>query len=1051
MIAILLAGIISYPALPIAPLPQIDFPTIVVSASLPGASPETITSSVTTPLERQFGQISGLRQMTSASSLGQTNITLQFDLNRNIDGAAQDVQAAINASSGQLSKNLPNPPVFRKVNPADSPILLVAVTSDNHAITATSDYADTILAQQISQITGVAQVLIVGEQKPSVRVQIDPQKLASVRLGLEDVRMVLSAATLDGPKGSFDGTAQSHTIYNNDQLIHAADYNAIVLGYRNGSPIRVADVGKAVDGPENARITAWADGKRGMQLAIFRQPGANIIETADRVMSALPRLQKAIPPGVDVKIMTDRTQTIRASLEDVQVTMLVTIVLVVVVIFLFLRDLRATIIVGVTVPMSIVGAFVVMYLVGYSVDNLSLMALTIAVGFVVDDAIVMLENIFRAIENGERPFAAAIKGAGEIGFTIISISFSLIAVFIPLLFMTGLIGRLFREFAVVVSSTILISALVSLTLTPMMCAHFLGDRRRGHANPGFLEACFARLLRAYDRSLVWVLRHRPTTLAVLASTVAGTAYLYVTIPKGFFPQQDTGLIVGLAEGAQDVSLRGMMERELALAEILAKDQDIATFAFSVGPTGGPPQTTNNGRFWINLKPVSQRSATADEVINRLRPQLARVSGITLFMQVPQDISLGGRVSRTQYQYTLQGSDLDELIEWGPRVLDALRRLPELQDITTDQQTNAPSVAMVIDRDTAARFGIQPQLIDDTLYDAFGQRPVAQYFTQLNQYRVILEVSPELQSGPEGLDAIYIRSPATGQMVPLSAFVRLDATTTNYLSINHQGQFPAVTFSFNLTSGTALGSAVEAIRRTEAAIGLPTTLNVTFQGSAQAFQSSLATQPYLIGAAIIVVYLILGMLYESYIHPITILSTLPSAGVGALIMLMLFQYDLSVIALIGIILLIGIVKKNAIMMIDFALDAERNQGLGPEKAIYQACLLRFRPIMMTTMAALLGGIPLMLSHGAGSELRRPLGYAMVGGLLLSQWLTLYTTPIVYLYFSRLTVAGKQRSRASTAQRIFGAHSSGSVEHPSGHFEVPRLQRNDVVNIPLVRQQ
>jgi HAE1 family hydrophobic/amphiphilic exporter-1/multidrug efflux pump len=1027
MVAILLAGIISYPALPIAPLPQIDFPTIIVSASLPGASPETITSSVTTPLERQFGQISGITQMTSASSLGQTNITLQFDLNRNIDAAAQDVQAAINAASGQLSRNLPNPPVFRKVNPADSPVLILAVTSDNHAITETSDYADTILAQQISQITGVAQVLIPGEQKPAVRVQIDPLKLASVRLGLEDVRMVLSAATLDGPKGNFDGAAQSHTIYNNDQLLRAAEYNDIVIGFRNGSPIRVADVGNAVDGPENARIAAWANGRRGMQLAIFRQPGANIIETADRIVSALPRLQKAIPPGVDVKIMTDRTQTIRASVDDVQVTMLVTIGLVVVVIFLFLRDLRATIIVGVTVPMSIVGTFVVMYLVGYSLDNLSLMGLTIAVGFVVDDAIVMLENIFRTIESGERPLVAAIKGAGEIGFTIISISFSLVAVFIPLLFMSGLVGRLFREFAVTVSTTILISSLVSLTLTPMMCAHFLRTRGREHASSGLLEGCFAWLLRAYNRSLVWVLGHPRTTLAVLTSTVAGTAYLYLTIPKGFFPQQDTGFIFGLAEGAQDVSLLGMMEREFALAEIIAKDPDIATFAFSVGPTGGGVMPTNNGRFWINLKPTNQRRVTADEVINRLRPQLARISGVTLFMQVVQDISVGGRLARTQYQYTLQGSDLNELIEWGPRVLDALRRLPQLQDIATDQQTNAPSVAMVIDRDTAARFGIQPQLIDDTLYDAFGQRPIAQYFTQLNQYRVILEVSPELQKGPEALDAIYIRSPATGQMVPLSAFVRLDATKANYLSISHQSQFPAVTFSFNLTSGTALGSAVDAIRRAEAAIGMPATINATFQGAAQAFQSSLATQPYLIGAAIVVVYLILGMLYESYIHPITILSTLPSAGVGALLMLILFQYDLSVIALIGIILLIGIVKKNAIMMIDFALDAERNQGLSPDKAIYQACLLRFRPIMMTTMAALLGGIPLMLSYGAGSELRRPLGYAMVGGLLLSQWLTLYTTPIVYLYFSRLSVPGKRGLRASTAQRIFGAHAPLPVEH------------------------
>ena len=1001
MVAILFGGVISYPVLPVAPLPQIDFPTILVSASLPGASPETVTSSVATPLERQFGQISGVTQMTSASSLGQTNITLQFDLNRNIDAAAQDVQAAINAASGQLSKSLPNPPVFRKVNPADSPVLIIAVTSDNHAITATSDYADTILAQQISQIPGIAQVLIPGEQKPAVRVQIDPLKLASVGLGLEDVRTVISIATLDGPKGSFDGTTQSHTIYNNDQLLRAAEYNDIIVGFRNGSPIRVADVGTAVDGPENARITAWANGRRGMQLAIFRQPGANIIETADRVVSALPRLEKAIPPGVDIKIMTDRTQTIRASVADVQVTMLVTIALVVLVIFLFLQDVRATIIVSVAVPLSVVGAFAVMYLFGYSVDNLSLMGLSIAVGFVVDDAIVMLENIFREIENGDPPLSAAIKGAGQIGFTIISISFSLIAVFIPLLFMSGLVGRLFREFAATVSATIIISALVSLTLTPMMCAHVLRGRQRDGARTSPLERSFDVLLRAYQLSLVWVLRHRRTTLAVLASTIAGTAYLYVTIPKGFFPQQDTGFIFGLAEGAPDVSLRGMMERELALADIIAKDPDIASFAFAVGPTGGGALPTNNGRFWINLKPTSQRNVSADDIVNRLRPQLARVSGITLFLQVPQDISVGGRLARTQYQYTLQGSDLNDLITWGPRVLDALRKLPELQDIATDQQTNAPSVVMAIDRDTAARFGIQPQLIDDTLYDAFGQRPIAQYFTQLNQYRVILEVSPELHSGPEALEMIYIRSPATGQMVPLSAFVRLDSTQTNYLSISHQSQFPAVTISFNLTSGVALGTALNAIRTAEVAIGMPATLNATFQGAAQAFQSSLATQPYLIAAAIVVVYLILGMLYESYIHPITILSTLPSAGVGALLMLILFHYDLSVIALIGIILLIGIVKKNAIMMIDFALQAERIEGKSPREAIHQACLLRFRPIMMTTFAALFGAMPIALGQGAGSELRRPLGVAIVGGLLVSQWLTLYTTPIIYLYLERLS--------------------------------------------------
>jgi HAE1 family hydrophobic/amphiphilic exporter-1/multidrug efflux pump len=1016
-VAILLAGMVSYPALPVAPLPQVDYPTIVVAASIPGASPETMASSVTTPLERQFGQISGVTQMTSSSSLGLMNITLQFDLNRNIDGAAQDVQTAINAANGQLSKSLPNPPTFRKVNPADSPVLIVAVTSDNHPATETSDFADTILAQQISQIPGVAQVLILGEQKPSVRVQMDPVKLASVGLGLEEVRQVLSAATIDSPKGSFDGPAQSHTIYSNDQLLRAAEYNDIVIGFRNGSPIRIADVGVAVDGPENARIKGWANGRRGMQLAIFRQAGANAVETVDRIKAALPRLEKSAPPGIEIRVMTDRTQTIRASVDDVQITMLVTMILVVVVIFLFLRDLRATLIVGVSVPISIIGAFAVMYVLGYSLDNLSLMALSIAIGFVVDDAIVMLENIFRQIENGTAPLRAALIGAGQIGFTIVSISFSLIAVFIPLLFMGGVVGRLFREFAMTVTATIVVSAIVSLTLTPMMCASLLRHGKPADPlRPSILERLFNQSLRGYDFTLSWVLRHPRTTLSALLCTLAGSVYLYVTVPKGFFPQQDTGFIFGVAEGAQDVSIAGMTERELALAEIVATDPDIASFAFSVGPTGGGALTPNNGRFWINLKPTSERRASADEIINRLRPQLARVSGITLFMQASQDISVGGRVARTQYQYTLQGSDLNELIDWGPRVLDALRRLPHLQDIATDQQTNAPAVTAVIDRDTAARFGIQPQLIDDTLYDAFGQRPVAQYFTQLNQYRVILEVSPEIQTGPDALEKIYLKSPATGQMVPLSTFVRFDRTRTSYLSISHQSQFPAVTFSFNLTSGTALGIAIDAIREVERSIGLPPTLNPTFQGAAQAFQSSLATQPYLIAASIVAVYLILGILYESYLHPITILSTLPSAGVGALLMLIVFHYDLSVIALIGIILLIGLVKKNAIMMIDFALDAERSEGLSPEKAIYRACLLRFRPIMMTTMAALLGGLPLMFSSGAGSELRRPLGYTIVGGLLLSQWLTLYTTPIVYLYLARLGFRAK-RERVSKARRLF----------------------------------
>jgi multidrug efflux pump subunit AcrB len=734
MAAILLAGIISYPALPIAPLPQVDYPTIVVSANLPGASPETMASSVATPLERQFAQISAVTQMTSASALGLTTITLQFELDRNIDGAAQDIQAAINAASGQLSKNLPNPPVFRKVNPADSPIFIIGVSSDNHSIIETNDYADTILAQQISQVSGVAQVLILGEQKPSVRVQVDPAKLASVRLGLEEVRAALVMATADVPKGNLDGSARSFTIYNNDQLLRADEYNDIIVGFRNGSPIRVRDVGVAIDAPENMRITGWLNGRRGMQLAVFRQAGANVIETVARIKSALPRLQAALPPGIDITIMTDRTQTIRASVEDVQMAMAITIGLVVVVIFLFLRDFWATLIVSLAVPMSLIGTCAAMYLLGYSLDNLSLMGLTIAIGFVVDDAIVMLENTVRHVEGGMPPRQAAIKGAEEIGFTIVSISLSLVAVFIPLLFMGGLVGRLFREFSVIVATTVLISALVSLTLTPMMCSRFLGNGRQRPHNPDpGLSGRPPCLLRVYDRSLQWVLRHQPLTLAALLITIAGAGYLYATIPKGFFPPQDTGFIFGLSEGAQDISLKSMIDRQRALAEIIAKEPDIATFAFAVGPTGGA-MTTNSGRFWISLKPRNERNASADEIINRLRPQLARVSGVTLFLQVAQDISVGSRLSRTQYQYTLQSADLAELLEWGPRVLDAFRELQQLQDVATDLQSNSAAVTVVIDRDTAARFGIVPQLIDDTLYDAFGQRQVAQYFTQLNQYR-----------------------------------------------------------------------------------------------------------------------------------------------------------------------------------------------------------------------------------------------------------------------------------------------------------------------------
>ncbi|MFG1374939.1 multidrug efflux RND transporter permease subunit [Xanthobacter oligotrophicus] len=1001
MAALVLVGAVAYLMLPVAPLPQVDFPTIQVSASLPGASPETMASSVSTPLERQFSQISGVTQMTSTSALGVSSITVQFDLSRNIDAAAQDVQSAINAAAGQLPKNLPSPPTFRKVNPADAPILILSVQSDLYPLTKLDDAADTILAQQISQIAGIAQVAITGEQKPAVRVQVDPSKIAALGMSLEDVRAVLAAATVDQPKGSFDGAAQSFTIYADDQLLAANPWNEVVVAYRNGAPVRIHDIGRAVDGPENARLASWQNGKRGIQLIVFKQPGANVIETVDRVRAMIPRLEAALPPGIKVDIIADRTQTIRASVEDVQFTMLLTIALVVGVIFVFLRNLWATVIPSVTVPMALIGTFAVMYVLGYSIDNLSLMGLTIAVGFVVDDAIVMLENVYRHIEEGLPPLQAALKGAGEIGFTIISISLSLVAVFIPVLMMGGIVGRLLREFAVTVTITILVSVVVSLTLTPMMCALFLKNDHGVKHGRAYMaaEAFFDGMLKVYDTGLKWVLKHQFATLMSLFVTVAATGYLYVVIPKGFFPQQDTGFIQGFSEAAQDISFAAMTQKQMALMAVVARDPAVEAVSGAAGATGGS-QTVNTGRVWITLKPRNERDASADQVITRLRPELARVEGIALFLQASQDINVGGRPSRTQYQYTLQDANLDELNAWGPRMLAKLRALPQLQDVATDQQTNAPTVSLTIDRDTAARFGILPQVIDDTLYDAFGQRQVAQYFTQLSQYHVILEVDPALQTDPSALEKLYVRSPRTGEQIPLSAFVKVDTAKSAYLSISHQGQFPAVTLSFNLSPGTALGQAVDAIKQAERDMGMPATLIGTFQGTAQAFQESLRSQPYLILAAIIAVYIILGVLYESYIHPLTILSSLPSAGVGALLILYLFGYDLSVIALIGILLLIGIVKKNAIMMIDFALAREREEGMAPEESIYQACLVRFRPIMMTTMAALLGGLPLMLGTGTGSELRRPLGFAIVGGLLVSQVLTLYTTPVVYLYMNRL---------------------------------------------------
>jgi len=999
MLGIFCLGLVAYPLLPVAPLPQVDFPTVQVSASLPGGSPDTMASSVAQPLERQFAQIPGVSQLTSTSSLGSTSITIQFDLDRNIDGAANDVQAAINAAGGQLPKNLPSPPTWRKVNPADSPIMLLSATSDILPLTVVDDNADTKIAQQISQISGVSQVSIGGEQKPSIRVQIDPAKLVTKGLSLEDVRNVLSVTTVNSAKGSIDGARQSFTIYANDQLLDAKSWDDTIIAYRNGGPVRVSDIGTAVSAAENMKAAAWANGKRGVFLIIFKQPGANVIDIVDRIKKELPRLQASIPASIKLDIMSDRTQTIRASVSDVQFTLLLTISLVVMVIFVFLRNLWATIIPSITVPLALLGAVALMWTAGYSLDNLSLMALTISVGFVVDDAIVMLENIERHLEEGMGPLEAAMKGAGEIGFTILSISVSLIAVLIPLLLMSGIVGRLFREFSITLAMTILVSAFVSLTLTPMMAARFMKDRK--HAEHGRLylasERVFDAMLRGYEHGLDLCIRWRFVTLMVFFATVGVTVYLFMIIPKGFFPSQDTGLIFGTAEGAQDISFADMKRKTQEFGAIAQKDPAVYSVAMALGGAGA----LNNARVFITLKPREQRDVSAQQVIARLRPQIAKVEGGALFLQAAQDVRVGGRPSRTEFQYTLQDPDFVELNTWSPRLLDKLKTLPELRDVATDQQSAGTTLTLTIDRDQASRYGITAQLIDDTLYDAFGQRQVTQYFTQVNSYHVILEILPELQGKVESLTRLYLHSPATGGDVPLSALARWTTEPTQPLSISHQGQFPAVTISFNLAAGTALSQATAAITKAQADLNSPATIQGTFQGTAQAFQQSLGTVPLLIVAALVVVYIILGMLYESFIHPLTILSTLPSAGVGALLILMIFGFDFSLIALIGIILLIGIVKKNGIMMVDFAIVAERDEGLPAPEAIRKAALMRFRPIMMTTMAALLGGIPLMLGTGTGSEIRQPLGYAMVGGLIVSQALTLFTTPVIYIYLDRVS--------------------------------------------------
>ena len=1014
MVAILLVGAVAYTQLPVSALPQVDYPTMQVLTFYPGGNPEVIASSVTAPLERQFGQVPGLQQLTSTSSDGCSIITLQFSLKLNIDVAEQQVQQAINLALPYLPKDLPNPPVYSKINPADAPVLTLALTSDALPLSKVQDFADTRFAQKIAQLPGVGLVSISGGQKPAVRIQANPAALSSYGLNLEDIRTAITAANVNLAKGNFDGARQTFQIGANDQILSSADYGRLIVAYRNGAPVRLSAVADSIDDAENSRQAAWANGTPAVILNIQRQPGANIIDVVDRIRALLPGLRQTLPASIKLEILTDRTTTIRASVEDVQFELLITIALVVMVIFLFLRNLAATIIPSVAVPLSLIGTFAVMYLLGYSLNNLSLMALTISTGFVVDDAIVMIENIARYVEQGEDPVSAALKGSRQIGFTILSLTVSLIAVLIPLLFMGDIVGRLFREFAVVLSVTILVSAIVSLTLTPMMCARLLRhDAAAGHGRMyRASERMFESVIAFYGRTLQWVLQRQGLTLAVAAATLGLTVILYIVAPKGFFPIQDTGIIQGVSEASQSISFPAMAERQRELVKVIRRDPDVAGISSFIG-IDGINATLNSGRIQITLKPLADRSAAARQIIHRLQPELAKVPGITLFMQPVQDLTIEDRVSRTQFQLTLEDPNADELDLWASKLLERLKGVSELRDVATDQQARGLRASLVFDRDTASRFGITTQMIDETLYDAFGQRQVSTMFTQLSQYHVVLEVKPDFRRDPADLDNIYIMS-AAGRPVPLSAISRWESATSS-LAINHQGQFPVVTLSFNLAPGNALGDAVTAIDKMRAELGIPASIRTSYQGTAQAFQASLANEPILILAALVTVYIVLGVLYESFIHPVTILSTLPSAGVGAILALLMFREDLGIIALIGIILLIGIVKKNAIMMVDFALDAQRGSGMPPTEAIYQACLLRFRPIMMTTMAALFGAVPLALGTGTGSELRRPLGITIIGGLILSQVLTLYTTPVIYLWFDRLALRFARTRPASVSVR------------------------------------